>query len=169
MRDWGWNRPSRITGRKPCPLRSHLRGDGVEFLGLDLGASILVDPDGPAAVVGRGRALDPFDARLDHVGAEPPVEAHPAIEPLAGHLAIPARILVVATKARVASVVIIGQGDGQIPRLIADVESSLGPIDILINNAGTNIRGPVTDLTEADWDTVIDTNLKGPFMLARAI
>jgi NAD(P)-dependent dehydrogenase (short-subunit alcohol dehydrogenase family) len=55
------------------------------------------------------------------------------------------------------------------PRAIAEIEASLGPIDILVNNAGLNIRGPVQDLSEADWDAVIDTNLKGPFLLARAI
>ena len=40
-------------------------------------------------------------------------------------------------------------------------------IDILVNSAGLNIRNPVQDLSEADWDTVIDVNLKGPFLLAR--
>ena len=49
------------------------------------------------------------------------------------------------------------------------MESALGKIDILINNAGINIRGPIQDLSEADWDAVIDTNLKGPFLCARAI
>jgi NAD(P)-dependent dehydrogenase (short-subunit alcohol dehydrogenase family) len=56
-----------------------------------------------------------------------------------------------------------------IDRLVGEVESALGPIDILINNAGVNIRGPITQLTEADWDTVVDTNLKGPFLCARAV
>ncbi len=45
----------------------------------------------------------------------------------------------------------------------------MGPIDILVNNAGNNIRGPVQELTEADWDSVLDTNLKGPFLCSRAI
>ena len=40
---------------------------------------------------------------------------------------------------------------------------------MLINNAGVNIRGTVNQLTEADWDSVIDTNLKGPFLCSRAI
>lgn len=57
----------------------------------------------------------------------------------------------------------------QIPRLVADVESALGPIDILVNNAGLNVRGPAATLAEEDWDVVIDTNLKGPFLLARAV
>jgi NAD(P)-dependent dehydrogenase (short-subunit alcohol dehydrogenase family) len=58
---------------------------------------------------------------------------------------------------------------GDVDRLVADVERSLGPIDILVNNAGTNIRGSVTELSETDWDTVLDTNLKGPFLCARAV
>ena len=56
-----------------------------------------------------------------------------------------------------------------VERLARAVEADLGRIDILINNAGTNIRGSIEQLTEADWDAVVDTNLKGPFLCARAI
>ena len=56
-----------------------------------------------------------------------------------------------------------------IERLVKEVEAALGPIDILINNAGVNIRGTIDQLPEADWDSVITTNLKGPFLVARAI
>jgi NAD(P)-dependent dehydrogenase (short-subunit alcohol dehydrogenase family) len=56
-----------------------------------------------------------------------------------------------------------------VERLASGVEAEMGRIDILINNAGVNIRGPVQQLSEADWDAVIDTNLKGPFLCARAI
>jgi NAD(P)-dependent dehydrogenase (short-subunit alcohol dehydrogenase family) len=56
-----------------------------------------------------------------------------------------------------------------IDRLVKDVEDSLGPIDILINNAGVNIRGTVDQLAESDWDSVVNTNLKGPFLVARAV
>jgi len=52
--------------------------------------------------------------------------------------------------------------------LAADIKSALGKVDILINNAGINIRGPIQDLSESDWDAVIDTNLKGPWLCARA-
>jgi NAD(P)-dependent dehydrogenase (short-subunit alcohol dehydrogenase family) len=52
--------------------------------------------------------------------------------------------------------------------LAADVEATLGPVDILVTSAGINIRGPIQDLSEEDWDAVIDTNLKGPFLCARA-
>jgi NAD(P)-dependent dehydrogenase (short-subunit alcohol dehydrogenase family) len=56
-----------------------------------------------------------------------------------------------------------------VTRLADEVSASLGPIDILVNNAGNNIRGATAELTEADWDSVIDTNLKGPFLCSRAI
>jgi NAD(P)-dependent dehydrogenase (short-subunit alcohol dehydrogenase family) len=49
------------------------------------------------------------------------------------------------------------------------VERTLGPVDILVNNAGVNIRGASADLAEADWDAVIDTNLKAPFLISRAL
>jgi NAD(P)-dependent dehydrogenase (short-subunit alcohol dehydrogenase family) len=56
-----------------------------------------------------------------------------------------------------------------VDRLVADVEGEFGRIDILVNNAGNNIRGSIDQLTEADWDSVVDTNLKGPFLCSRAI
>lgn len=56
-----------------------------------------------------------------------------------------------------------------VTRLAADVEQGLGPVDILLNNAGNNIRGATVELSEADWDSVLNTNLKGPFLCARAI
>ena len=57
----------------------------------------------------------------------------------------------------------------EVERLVREVEDGLGPIDILVNNAGVNIRGVVEELGEADWDTVIGTNLKAPFLCARAV
>ncbi|MEO7189853.1 MAG: 3-oxoacyl-ACP reductase family protein [Vicinamibacterales bacterium] len=56
-----------------------------------------------------------------------------------------------------------------VTRLAGEVEAALGPVDILVNNAGNNIRGNVQDLSEADWDSVLNTNLKGPFLCSRAI
>jgi NAD(P)-dependent dehydrogenase (short-subunit alcohol dehydrogenase family) len=44
-----------------------------------------------------------------------------------------------------------------------------GRIDILVNNAGLNIRGPSEQFTWEDWDTVLETNLKGSFFCARAV
>jgi 2-deoxy-D-gluconate 3-dehydrogenase len=43
----------------------------------------------------------------------------------------------------------------------------LGKIDILVNNAGVNIPRPALEVSEQDWDRVLDTNLKGVFFLAQ--
>ena len=59
------------------------------------------------------------------------------------------------------------QASASITRLADEVEATLGPVDILVNNAGINVRGASDQLAEADWDAVIDTNLKGPFLCAR--
>jgi NAD(P)-dependent dehydrogenase (short-subunit alcohol dehydrogenase family) len=48
-----------------------------------------------------------------------------------------------------------------------DAEKTLGPIDVLINNAGVALTKPVLETDEADWDHVLDTNLKGAWMVAR--
>lgn len=42
-----------------------------------------------------------------------------------------------------------------------------GSVDVLINNAGLNIDKPLTDLTEDDWDNVVDTNMKGVFLCSQ--
>jgi len=52
---------------------------------------------------------------------------------------------------------------------IADLARELAMTDILINNAGVVREKPVLDQTEADWDAVIDTNLKGMFLMAQAV
>ncbi|TCT06815.1 SDR family NAD(P)-dependent oxidoreductase [Aquabacter spiritensis] len=44
-----------------------------------------------------------------------------------------------------------------------------GGLDILVNNAGIARTKAVLDLTEADWDAVLDTNLKGAFLVAQAV
>jgi len=48
------------------------------------------------------------------------------------------------------------------------VVEQFGRLDILVNNAGIIRRADALDFTEADWDAVIDTNLKTPFFLAQA-
>lgn len=45
-------------------------------------------------------------------------------------------------------------------------EKALGPISVLINNAGVVVEKAAVDQTEADWDKVLDANLKGSFMVA---
>lgn len=46
---------------------------------------------------------------------------------------------------------------------------AFGRVDILVNNAGINFRGPIETLSEDNWDSVIDTNLKGPWLCCRAV
>lgn len=53
--------------------------------------------------------------------------------------------------------------------LVQKIERSLGPIEILINNAGIGYFGPAHEASEANWDAVLDTNLKGVFLLSRAV
>lgn len=55
-----------------------------------------------------------------------------------------------------------------IARLAGDLQAALGPVDILINNAGCNVRKPLAELTEEDWDFVIDTSAKGSFLCSKA-
>ncbi len=52
---------------------------------------------------------------------------------------------------------------------VAAVERHFGKIDILVNNAGCNIRKPALDVTWDDWNTVLDTNLRGTFFVAQAV
>ncbi|MBM4407006.1 MAG: glucose 1-dehydrogenase [Chloroflexi bacterium] len=56
-----------------------------------------------------------------------------------------------------------------IPALVAEIEAALGPIDILVNNAGINRLRLALDVTEEDWDRVVDTNLRGAFFVAQAV
>ena len=46
-------------------------------------------------------------------------------------------------------------------------EAELGPLTILVNNAGVVVSKPLFEHTEADWDYVVDTNLKGAWLVAR--
>jgi len=50
---------------------------------------------------------------------------------------------------------------------VAAAESGLGPLTILVNNAGVTVAKPVLQHTEEEWDYVLDTNLKGAWLMAR--
>jgi 2-deoxy-D-gluconate 3-dehydrogenase len=51
---------------------------------------------------------------------------------------------------------------------LAQVRDQLGSVDILVNNAGLGANHPAEDVTEADWDEIMDVNLKGLFFCCRA-
>ena len=50
---------------------------------------------------------------------------------------------------------------------VQEAAGAFGGLDILVNNAGTTVSKAALDHTEADWDGVIDTNLKGAFLVAQ--
>ena len=52
---------------------------------------------------------------------------------------------------------------------VAAAVETLDGIDILLNNAGVNVRKPALELAEEEWDLVLDTNLKGYFLVAQAV
>jgi 3-oxoacyl-[acyl-carrier protein] reductase len=57
----------------------------------------------------------------------------------------------------------------EVTAFVAKTESTLGAIAILVNNAGVGLFGPAHDKTEADWDRVLNTNLKAVFLVSRAV
>ncbi|WP_462410614.1 SDR family NAD(P)-dependent oxidoreductase [Neobacillus sp. Marseille-QA0830] len=55
----------------------------------------------------------------------------------------------------------------EIYTMVSQVISQKGRIDVLVNNAGVNRIKPVLEVTEDDWDTILDTNLKGTFFCSQ--
>jgi 2-hydroxycyclohexanecarboxyl-CoA dehydrogenase len=53
--------------------------------------------------------------------------------------------------------------------VVDDAVASLGPIDVLVNNAGWDKIEPFVANTEADWDKILTINLKGPIIVTRAV
>src|SRR5438067_751172 len=122
--------------------------------------------DGRVAVVtggarGLGRAM-----------AEALASAGAAIALTARQLAVAeaaAQELGTATGARAIGIAVDVARRADVEAMVARTLEAFGRIDILVNNAGINIRGPIEQLQEADWDQVLDTNLKGPWLCCRAV
>jgi 3-oxoacyl-[acyl-carrier protein] reductase len=57
----------------------------------------------------------------------------------------------------------------EIAKLVEATERALGPIEILVNNAGIGYFAPVQDSDTSKWDDVLDTNLKAVFLLSHAV
>ncbi|MHB8800414.1 MAG: SDR family NAD(P)-dependent oxidoreductase [Thermoanaerobaculia bacterium] len=60
------------------------------------------------------------------------------------------------------------QRSADVERLVARAVAETGRIDAVVNNAGVFVWKPFEKLTEEEWDTVLDTNLKATFLLVRA-
>jgi len=57
----------------------------------------------------------------------------------------------------------------QVAELVTKTEAALGPISVLINNAGIGLFGPVHERSEQEWEEVLSTNLKSVFLVSRAV
>lgn len=71
--------------------------------------------------------------------------------------------------ARVATAVLDLRDQSSIARVTADVIAALGGLDVLVNNAGTNLRQTATAVTADEWDAVMDVNLRGTFFLTQKV
>ncbi len=59
--------------------------------------------------------------------------------------------------------------EAEAKRAVAEVEAALGPVDILINNAGITRDNLMLLMSEAEWDAVLTVNLKGAFLMSKAV
>jgi NAD(P)-dependent dehydrogenase (short-subunit alcohol dehydrogenase family) len=51
---------------------------------------------------------------------------------------------------------------------VGEAAAHFGALDVLVNNAGTDLTAPFETLSPADWDRILGVNLRGPFLMARA-
>src|SRR6202022_4034166 len=117
-----------------------------------------------ALITGASRGIGLAIARrLGQMGASVSICARKAaeLEKAASDLRA-AGIPVLATPAAVTSA-------DQYSSVVSETRRTLGPINILVNNAGIGIFGPFHHLTDEDWNSLLDTNLKSAFVTSRAV
>jgi NAD(P)-dependent dehydrogenase (short-subunit alcohol dehydrogenase family) len=127
--------------------------------------SKLFDVSGKGALVtGASRGLGQQFARaLASAGADLAITSRTraSLEPFADEIRALGR--------RVATVELDLRDQSSIEGGVADGLKQLGQIDILVNSAGCNIRKRAVDVTWDDWNTILDTNLRGTFFVAQAV
>ncbi len=57
----------------------------------------------------------------------------------------------------------------QVRHVVEEIIRCFGRVDVLINNASVWLKAPFLDITEKDWDTALEVNLKGPFLCSQAV
>ncbi|MCL2645715.1 MAG: glucose 1-dehydrogenase [Phycisphaerales bacterium] len=119
-----------------------------------------------AIVTGSSRGLGQYMARaLAHAGADLVITSRA----LASLAPIQKEIEAIdGGKRRCLPVALDIRDPHSITRAIDAAHAHFGRLDILVNNAGCNIRKPAVDVTWDDWNTVVDTNLRGTFFVAQA-
>lgn len=55
----------------------------------------------------------------------------------------------------------------EVSEMFRKIDESIGSVDILVNNAGSETVNHVLEMSEAEWDNVVDVNLKGPFLCSQ--
>jgi len=84
------------------------------------------------------------------------------------HLAATLRA-VEAAGGRAVPLVLDLRDQDSIAQAAADVAAAFGTLDVLVNNAGANLRKDAVDVTPPEWDTVMAVNIRGTFFLTQAI
>ena len=59
--------------------------------------------------------------------------------------------------------------ESDVATMVADITGALGPVDVLVNNAGVALLKPFEQLTLDEWDTTMATNLRSLFLVTRAV
>ena len=74
-----------------------------------------------------------------------------------------------ASGRRVLPLVLDLRDEANIARMTKEVYGALGGIDVLVNNAGANLRKRATDVTAAEWDALMAVNIRGTFFLTQQV
>jgi gluconate 5-dehydrogenase len=125
----------------------------------------LFDLSGKVAIVtGTSRGLGQYFARaLAKAGADLVITSRK----LSSLNEFKTEIESLGRKALAVQLDVLSQSD--IENMVRLTIKEYGKIDILVNSAGLNIRKPSTEISWQDWDTILDTNLKGSFFCAQAV
>ena len=57
----------------------------------------------------------------------------------------------------------------EVNKAVQDIEREIGPIDVLVNNAGIQVRGTLEEFRDEDWQKIISVNLTGAYLVAKAV
>jgi NAD(P)-dependent dehydrogenase (short-subunit alcohol dehydrogenase family) len=127
--------------------------------------SDLFDLRGQVAIVtGASRGLGQYFARaLARAGADLVLTSRnrATLEPFAREIEALGR--------RAVSLALDVRDPASIEQMAEAAEKAYGHIEILVNNAGTNVRKPAVEVTWDDWNLILDTNLRGSFFVAQAV